>query len=736
MNRLTAMPNTHTTPLPPPRSDGAVLHVDAERYVDTLTGLNNAGVRWLGEPWIREAHGVTEVTRGFAFAGERALHAATTARKQRAMIRVLARADAPEAGEATVVEFVFRPVRSRPVDLSGWIVFQPCDSDMDRRTGIALIANGTADSGRYDIDVLEGGGRRPRRRRQVVTGLSQRRWTRFILMRRKGAPTVQLWAGAPGKERFAGAFADQDPATPILAARVGDDSSSAIVGSGYWDDIRVGGLLRRASDLRAGEPAPMLRFSKPKPVEPIPVGRPRQLFVDDWLIHETRGVKRRLHAIDKHPANPLIVPEHPWEGGAVLGGGAVFRDESGKFRMYYKAYCPVYGPPPQQQRLLKRSVTGLALSDDGLHWVKPMLDLHTFEGIDKTNIVIASRERDETEHELWEPWDTATGARSANSITHDPDEPDPEQRYKALVKVRGFSLLTSPDGIHWKDRGTILAQAYDCTDTAYDPLRDIHFATAKLHYQGRRGRGYAESADGMNWSDTVFQMTTDGRDEDEDQIYGMNPFFYETVHLCLMRIYHLGKLHRLDIQLASARDPRHWDRTFREPLIPCGDRSGNEWDWANNTVISVPPVRVGDELWFYYSGRTADHLWRDNEGRKIHMMDDTWGRIGMGRLRLDGFVSAGAGAGGGVLETRALELLNRQLYVNADARGGELRLEVTDLAGRPLPGYAAGDCLPSGRDSVRQRIRFKERKRLPASGAPVRLRFHLRDARLYSFWTQ
>ena len=88
------MKPTHPTPLPPPRSDGAVLHVDAERYVDTLTGLNNAGVRWLGEPWIKESHGVTEVTRGFAFAGERCLHAATTARKQRAMIRILARADA------------------------------------------------------------------------------------------------------------------------------------------------------------------------------------------------------------------------------------------------------------------------------------------------------------------------------------------------------------------------------------------------------------------------------------------------------------------------------------------------------------------------------------------------------------------------------------------------------------------------------------------------------------------
>ena len=72
--------------VPAPRSDACVLHVDAEQYVDTLIGINNAGVRWLGEPWVPGTYGVTEVTRGFAFAGERALHAATLQKKQRAMI--------------------------------------------------------------------------------------------------------------------------------------------------------------------------------------------------------------------------------------------------------------------------------------------------------------------------------------------------------------------------------------------------------------------------------------------------------------------------------------------------------------------------------------------------------------------------------------------------------------------------------------------------------------------------
>ena len=32
-----------------PRSDGTVLHVDAENYADTFINLLNAGVRWLGQ---------------------------------------------------------------------------------------------------------------------------------------------------------------------------------------------------------------------------------------------------------------------------------------------------------------------------------------------------------------------------------------------------------------------------------------------------------------------------------------------------------------------------------------------------------------------------------------------------------------------------------------------------------------------------------------------------------------
>ena len=47
--KIAPPPSIAPTPtIAPPRSDGCVLHVDAENYLDTLVGINNAGVR--GDP--------------------------------------------------------------------------------------------------------------------------------------------------------------------------------------------------------------------------------------------------------------------------------------------------------------------------------------------------------------------------------------------------------------------------------------------------------------------------------------------------------------------------------------------------------------------------------------------------------------------------------------------------------------------------------------------------------------
>ena len=63
-----------------------------------------------------------------------------------------------------------------------------------------------------------------------------------------------------------------------------------------------------------------------------------------------------------------------------------------------------------------------------------------------------------------------------------------------------------------------------------------------------------------------------------------------------------------------------------------------------------------------------------------------------------------------------------------------MTVEVLDAGGNPLPGYAQADCNVLNADSVDQSVTWKKHQDLAGvTGGRARLRFHLTNARLYSF---
>ena len=66
---------------------------------------------------------------------------------------------------------------------------------------------------------------------------------------------------------------------------------------------------------------------------------------------------------------------------------------------------------------------------------------------------------------------------------------------------------------------------------------------------------------------------------------------------------------------------------------------------------------------------------------------------------------------------------------------GEVITEVLDEAGRPIPGFTRNEAKPvRGRDGLRLRPAWSAGKDLSSLGGQVvRLKFHLRNARLYAF---
>ena len=441
-----------------------------------------------------------------------------------------------------------------------------------------------------------------------------------------------------------------------------------------------------------------------------------QVFVDDVLLAHRQGVSRNVHACTKLE-RPVLETAKPWEGGwddrRVYVYGTVLPDaDTGGFRMWYN----------RMGRVL------YAKSSDGVHWQRPGLGFVTSDSEGGTNILSVSFH--------------------SPSVIFDKDEPDAAQRYKMLEyqREKGYCVAHSADGLDWHEYpGNPVLSGGDTCTLAQDPRTREYLAFHKLH---RQHRGHARrlvylstSEDMRTWTEPRLVMAPDAVDDAQAkadggrwaEFYNMSAFPYGGQFLGFVTQFrYRGRPARsgpaqspddgpIDVQLVHSRDGRNWQRLARRaPVIPNGPGA---FDAGCILGVSNWPVVVGDEVWFYYTAITTTHGGHLPE-KVITIARASW--------RLDGFVSLGAGSDGGVVETVLLLCDGDRLVVNADAVGGELRVEVLSAQGPAIDGYAARDCIPIVTDNVRHRVRWRGGERLPAE-RPVRLRFRLRDARLFSY---
>ena len=43
-------------------------------------------------------------------------------------------------------------------------------------------------------------------------------------------------------------------------------------------------------------------------------GLEKQLFIDNYVIADMAGIQKVLNSPQRHPQNPIVVPDQPWEG--------------------------------------------------------------------------------------------------------------------------------------------------------------------------------------------------------------------------------------------------------------------------------------------------------------------------------------------------------------------------------------------------------------------------------------
>src|SRR5688500_14095410 len=181
-----------------------------------------------------------------------------------------------------------------------------------------------------------------------------------------------------------------------------------------------------------------------------------------------------------------------------------------------------------------------------------------------------------------------------------------------------------------------------------------------------------------------------------------------------------------------SRDGSTWSRACdREVFLPLGPEGSWEPDYSE--VNHAGPLLINDELWFFYRGSILE--------RHRKTGPDLQKGLGLATLRRDGFASLTASAAGGSVTTRPLTFTGQRLSVNVAPNGGGLRAEVLTHDGQPIPGFSASDCRAVTADSTAAPLRC-ERGALGAArtaagqSRPLRLRFHLTAADLYSFWIE
>jgi hypothetical protein len=470
----------------------------------------------------------------------------------------------------------------------------------------------------------------------------------------------------------------------------------------------------------------------------INVGYKTQLFVDDYIVNKYQNVERKVQPATKMN-KPVMVSKRPWEteinpngqdGKRVLLYGTVFYDPLQKqYRMWYMGRLGNHCPPIPELEIPGENVHGdltfYAESKDGITWKRPDLGLVHFDGDPENNIMLDFH-----------------GA----SVFLDQDEIDPQKRYKAIGFMRRFHdirVCYSPDGIHWSAPQQASDRSNEGAFNACYALALKRYVAGSIELSSdmtysyidcegdRQGKRVAVALctggkDLKNWTHKTY-INPDEKDEPNTQFYGMTPFTYGDNGLIFgfLHVFHVidpqACFHDgpIEAQLVYSRDGLTWHRMEdRRPVIPLGPEGS--YDGGMIMMTANGAFVKDDELIAYYTASKGGHGNQDSL------------TAGMASWPLDRFVALEAGQDEGTIETKLITAPKGKLIINADAKGGYVTAEILNASGEVQAGFSSDRCRYLVKDSLKHEFTWKD-KDISEAKKPLRLRFKLKNAKLYSF---
>lgn len=468
---------------------------------------------------------------------------------------------------------------------------------------------------------------------------------------------------------------------------------------------------------------------------PLDIGGRRELFVDHFLIDKLNGTRLQMHPPRDEGA--ALKFDKPWEG-LFSGYTTIVRLEDGRLRAYYRGKAVANKDGSEEE------LTCCAESTDGRTWTKPELGIYEVLGTRKNNVVLMSAKT--APHNFCPFRDTRPGA---------PDD----ERFKALggtMEGGGLTAWKSPDGLRWEKMTAepVITKEmvpykymFDSQNVPFwSAVEGKYVAYYRVFEKSIRRIVRSESTDFLKWSAPVLMEYRNPETEAPiEHLYTnqTHPYFRAPhLYVAIAARFMPGRRVLTDEQAAAikvnpgyfkdtsdaifmttrpvdgAANVGFYDRTFLEGFIRGGIGAQN---WVSRTnypalnVVQTGPAEMSIYVNQDYAQPSA-HLRRYS-------------------LRLDGFASLHCGYAGGHMITKPLVFTGRELSLNfSTSAAGGVKVGLEDAEGNAIPGFSLDDCVMQIGNELDRKVTWKSGTDVSTvAGKPVRLRFSMKDADIYSF---
>jgi hypothetical protein len=232
-------------------------------------------------------------------------------------------------------------------------------------------------------------------------------------------------------------------------------------------------------------------------------------------------------------------------------------------------------------------------------------------------------------------------------------------------------------------------------------------------------------------------LAPDDLDKPHVEFHTTPVFFYEGVYFCLNQILDRATGEGvIDVELMTSRDGRVWERSFRDEFFLPRSKAKGAFD-SGSVFTNATPVILDDEIHFYYGGYSSGATGADN-------LTGASG-VGVATIPRDRFagvrpVEKSAQAtlkaplehvGQVTLKPVALSK-DSTITINADARDGEVRIELLDEEMRRVRGFTRDEATVVHGDSLRHAVAWKAKSLADLPPGRYHLRAHLDRATLFA----